>query len=45
MNKTWKTLIIDDERLARQRLGRLLKPYEQIDIIGEAVNGQDGLEK
>ena len=45
MNKTWKTLIIDDERLARQRLVRLLKPYEQIDIIGEAVNGQDGLEK
>lgn len=45
MNKTWKTLIIDDERLARQRLLRLLKPYEQIDIIGEAVNGQDGLEK
>jgi two-component system LytT family response regulator len=45
MNKTWKTLIIDDERLARQRLVRLLKPYKQIDIIGEAVNGQDGLEK
>lgn len=45
MNKTWKTLIIDDERLARQRLVRLLKPYEQIDIIGQAVNGQDGLEK
>ena len=45
MNKTWKTLIIDDEQLARQRLVRLLKPYDQIDIIGEAVNGQDGLEK
>jgi two-component system LytT family response regulator len=45
MNKTWKTLIIDDEQLARQRLFRLLKPYDQIDIIGEAVNGQDGLEK
>jgi len=45
MNKTWKTLIIDDEQLARQRLTRLLKPYDHIDIIGEAVNGQDGLEK
>jgi two-component system LytT family response regulator len=45
MNKTWKTLIIDDERLARKRLARLLKPYEHIDIIGEAVDGQDGLEK
>ena len=45
MNKTWKTLIIDDEQLARERLAHLLKPYDQIDIIGEAVNGQDGLEK
>ncbi len=45
MNKTWKTLIIDDEQLARQRLIRLLKPYDHIDIIGEAVNGLDGLEK
>ena len=45
MNKTWKTLIIDDERLARQRLVRILKPYKHIDIIGEAANGRDGLEK
>jgi two-component system LytT family response regulator len=45
MNKKWKTLIIDDEQLARQRLIRLLKPYVDIYIIGEAVNGQDGLEK
>src|ERR1700722_10491760 len=45
MNKTWKTLIIDDEEPARQRLKRLLKPFEQIDIIGEAVNGHDGIEQ
>ena len=45
MNKPWKTLIIDDEVLARKRLVRLLKTYEEIEIIGEAVNGQDGLEK
>jgi len=45
MNKIWKSLIIDDEQLARQRLMRLLKPYDEIDIIGEAANGQDGLEK
>ena len=43
--KTWKTLIIDDEQLARQRLKRLLKPFEEFDIIGEAVNGADGLEQ
>jgi len=41
----WKTIIIDDEQLARQRLARLLKPYDMIDIVAEAVNGQDGLEK
>ena len=45
MNRIWKTLIIDDEQLARQRLARLLKPCDDINIIGEAVNGRDGLEK
>ncbi|MET0243684.1 MAG: LytTR family transcriptional regulator DNA-binding domain-containing protein [Flavitalea sp.] len=43
--KTWKAIIIDDEPLARQRLKRLLKPYDHIEIIGEAENGEDGLEK
>jgi len=43
--KTWKTVIIDDEQLARQRLKRLLKPFEEFDIIGEAANGADGLEQ
>jgi two-component system, LytTR family, response regulator len=42
--KTWTTIIIDDEQLARQRLKRLLKPYEEFEIIGEAANGADGLE-
>lgn len=45
MSKVWKTLIIDDEQLARQRLKRLLKPYNELEIIGEAVNGADGLEQ
>jgi two-component system, LytTR family, response regulator len=41
----WKTLIIDDEELARLRLRRLLKPFEEtIEIIGEASNGAEGLE-
>ncbi|MDT3403262.1 LytR/AlgR family response regulator transcription factor [Mucilaginibacter terrae] len=42
---TYKTIIIDDEQLARQRLKRLLKPFDEFDIISEAVNGEDGLEK
>ena len=40
----WKTIIIDDEQLARQRLKRLLKVYDEITIIAEAANGAEGLE-
>lgn len=39
----WKSIIIDDEQLARQRIKRLLKEYDEVDIIGEAENGQEGL--
>jgi two-component system LytT family response regulator len=41
--KPWSTIIIDDEKLARQRLKRLLAPYDEIDIIEEGENGQQGL--
>jgi len=41
----WKTIIIDDEQLARQRIKRLLKEYDEVEIIEEASNGEDGLEK
>ncbi|HEX2961603.1 MAG TPA: LytTR family DNA-binding domain-containing protein [Ignavibacteriales bacterium] len=40
-----KALIIDDERLARVELRRLLSPYPEINIVGEAVNTEDALEK
>lgn len=39
-----KTLIIDDERLARAELKRLLQDYSVIDIIGEASNAVEGIE-
>jgi two-component system LytT family response regulator len=39
----WKTIIIDDEQLARQRIKRLLKTYDEIEIIEEAENGAEGL--
>jgi two-component system LytT family response regulator len=45
MDKTWKVLLIDDEPLARQRLRRLLKVHEHIQIIGEAGNGAEGLQQ
>ncbi|MCO5260053.1 MAG: response regulator [Crocinitomicaceae bacterium] len=42
--KKIKTIIIDDERLAREELKSLLKNYPQIDIISEAKNGKEGIE-
>ena len=40
-----KALIVDDERLARTELRRLLTPYKEINIAGEAVNAEDALKK
>lgn len=40
-----KALIIDDERLARVELRRLLSPHKDINIVGEAVNVDDALKK
>jgi two-component system LytT family response regulator len=34
--KTYKTVIIDDERLAREEVKRALKGYPEFEIIGEA---------
>ncbi|WP_299454880.1 LytTR family transcriptional regulator DNA-binding domain-containing protein [uncultured Microscilla sp.] len=42
-NKRYKTVIIDDEILARDRLKRLLKAHTDVfEVIGEAQNGQEG---
>ncbi len=43
--KAIKTIIIDDERLAREELKSLLMDFTEIDIIDEAQNGQEGVEK
>jgi two-component system LytT family response regulator len=40
-----KALLIDDERLARSELRRLLKAHPEIEIVGEAVDAQDALVK
>jgi two-component system, LytTR family, response regulator len=40
-----KALLIDDERLARNELRRLLKAHAEIEIIGEAVDAEDALVK
>lgn len=39
-----KALIIDDERIARQELRRLLAAHAQIEIVGEARTGEEALE-
>jgi len=39
-----KAIIIDDERLARARLFRLLKKHDSIEILGEAENGREAIE-
>jgi two-component system LytT family response regulator len=38
-----KVLIIDDERLARSALRRLLRPFKDIEVAGEAANADQGL--
>ncbi len=43
MAKLWRTLLIEDEEPARQRLRRLLAEFDTIEVIGEAVNGAEGL--
>jgi two-component system, LytTR family, response regulator len=40
-----KTLIVDDERLARAELRRLLADFEDLEIVGEAENGEQALAK
>jgi two-component system LytT family response regulator len=40
-----KTLIIDDERLARKELMTLLEAHKDIEVVDEAVNADDAIEK
>ena len=43
MNHKFTCIIIDDEELARQRLIRLITPYNVFEVIAQAANGQEGL--
>lgn len=40
-----KAIIIDDERLARNELKKLLSEFPEIEIIAEAANADEGIEK
>lgn len=39
-----KAILIDDERLARSELKRLLNDFPEIEVIGEAANAKEGIE-
>jgi two-component system, LytTR family, response regulator len=40
-----KAIIIDDERLARNELKKLLMDYPEVEVVAEAANANEGLEK
>ncbi len=40
-----KALIVDDSRLARKELAHLLKDNKDVEIVGEAANADEALEK
>jgi two-component system LytT family response regulator len=39
-----KALIVDDEMLARDRIRELLKDHPEVEVIGEARNGQEAID-
>lgn len=42
--KTFKTLIVDDESLARRGLAHRLKGIADIEVVGEARNGREAID-
>ena len=39
-----KAIIIDDERLARNELKKLLQEFPEVEVIGEAANANEGID-
>jgi len=40
-----KVILIDDERLARSELKRMLEDFPDVEVIGESANATEGIEK
>lgn len=40
-----RTLVVDDEKLARDRLAGYLRKLDDVDVVGEAKNGIEALER
>ncbi len=45
MAKTIKVLIVDDHRVVREGLSAILETKEEIQIVGEAGDGGEAVEK
>ena len=41
--RSWKVLIVDDERLSRQRIRRLLAFEPEFEVLGECANGAEAV--
>lgn len=41
MSLPFRTLIVDDERLARRELRRLLEPHDRVEVVGEAAHADE----
>ncbi|HEX7770503.1 MAG TPA: response regulator, partial [Dokdonella sp.] len=39
-----KTLVVDDEPLARERMRALLADVDGLEVVGEAGNGREALD-
>ncbi len=40
-----RTLLVDDEELARERLRQLLRQHPDVEVAGEAASGEEAIEK
>ncbi len=40
-----RAMIVDDEELARQRLKRLLAAFPDVEVVGEAADGEEALQR
>jgi len=38
-----KVLVADNERLARERLNRMVGTFDNYDVVGEAANGDEAV--
>ena len=41
----YKAIIIDDERLARNELKNCSRNFLEVEVIGEAANAEEGIDK